>query len=67
MRRALAAVSIAVWCVTALFAEEAENPAHTPADEPGLTLKLEYISTYLWRGTYLFNGDGAVLPSASYK
>ena len=32
----------------------------------GLTARLDYYSTYLWRGTYSYGGDGAFLPSLSY-
>jgi len=32
----------------------------------GISVKLDYVSTYLWRGTYYFGGDGAFLPSITY-
>ncbi|MBN1533725.1 MAG: hypothetical protein JXA20_13735 [Spirochaetes bacterium] len=32
----------------------------------GLTIKLDYVSNYLWRGTQYFDGDGAFFPTVSY-
>lgn len=40
------------------------------ADQPwkpiGLTIKMDYVSDYLWRGMYWFQRDGAFFPGISY-
>lgn len=33
----------------------------------GLSASLDYVSDYLWRGTYWFNGDGAFFPTLTYS
>ncbi len=32
----------------------------------GITAGVQYMSNYLWRGTYWYEGEGAFFPSASY-
>jgi hypothetical protein len=32
----------------------------------GITTGVQYMSNYLWRGTYWYGGEGAFFPSASY-
>jgi hypothetical protein len=43
---------------SAIYAEEAEKEK----EFIGITFGIDYHSMYLWRGTYLFSEDGAVLP-----
>ena len=33
----------------------------------GLTVGLDYLSDYLWRGTYWFEGEGAFFPHINYS
>ncbi len=44
------------------------KPAESKGAEPvGLSFGVDYTSTYLWRGTYWYNGDGAFFPSVSFE
>lgn len=50
-------------CAIILFASDAFAQQETG---PGIAGRLDYYSTYLWRGTYSYGGDGAFCPSLSY-
>ncbi len=48
------------------YAQEA-GTTESKADPMGLSFGVDYMSTYLWRGGYWFNGDGAFFPSVSFE
>ncbi len=53
---------------TALQTEEKDIVVPDRKWKPiGLCFSLDYMSDYLWRGTYWFNRDGAFFPSISYS
>ncbi len=58
------------WIVCMMLALAGTGFAQESAggSEPlGVTARLDYASTYLWRGTYFFGGDGAFLPTVTYN
>ena len=65
LKKMLVVMAIAAVCaVPELKAQEAEA---APADSGiGLSIGLDYMSNYLWRGTYWYGGNGAFFPSVSY-
>ncbi len=43
------------------------NAEEAGSDSIGLSFGVDYTSTYLWRGSYWYSGDGAVFPTVSYS
>ena len=46
------------------YAQGAQESGPEPI---GITARIDYYSTYLWRGTYFFGGDGAFCPQLTYN
>ncbi|MBN1532402.1 MAG: hypothetical protein JXA20_07055 [Spirochaetes bacterium] len=63
MKRIMLSAVLSLSLAAGVFA--AEGGAES-APSLGLTLRMDYASTYLWRGTYFFGGDGAFLPTVIY-
>ncbi|MCP4132341.1 MAG: hypothetical protein GY754_15320 [bacterium] len=56
---------------TGAWAQESEAapaPAETESSEAiGLSIALDYVSNYYWRGVYWFENDGVFFPMISYE
>ncbi len=64
MKRLALITAIITLLASTAFTQEQPAPTVKPL---GITAKLDYASTYLWRGGYFFGGDGALFPSLSYN
>ncbi len=51
----------------AVLAQEKKEDAGKKSEPIGLSFGLDYYSTYLWRGTKFFSGDGAFIPKVSWN
>ena len=59
---------LAFAVATAGYSQETEGSEARPSESKniGLTVGLDYYSTYLWRGTYFYGGEGAYCPSIGW-
>jgi hypothetical protein len=66
MKKIITSILIVCSFTTLAFAQQKEDAAKK--DEPlGLSASLDYYSNYLFRGTKLFNGDGAFYPKVAWN
>jgi len=58
-----------MMCAAVLIATSEVKAQEAEADSSGLGISadLQYMSDYLWRGTYFYSGTGAFFPSLSYS
>ena len=59
----IAIMLVMTFSITEVFAQEETGES----DSIGLSVGVDYMSNYLWRGGYWYGGDGAFFPSLSYE
>lgn len=68
IKLSLLTLVLAVSVSAAGYAEEAESKAEAKKSvATGISLGLDYVSTYLWRGMYFYGGGGAFFPSVGWS
>ncbi len=67
MKKLISSIAIAAFLTGAVYAQDKKDDAERKGDPIGLSFGLDYYSTYLWRGTKFFNGDGAFIPKVSWN
>ncbi|MBP7738919.1 MAG: hypothetical protein KA369_23315 [Spirochaetes bacterium] len=67
MKKLISSIVMAAFLAGAVYAQEKKDDAEKKGDPIGLAFGLDYYSTYLWRGTKFFNGDGAFIPKVSWN
>lgn len=66
MKRLLTLTLVLLLSSAALYAQE-EAMTESSDDGLGITVGMDYMSNYLWRGTYWYSGQAAFFPYASYE
>lgn len=80
MKKIITLVLISCFLTVSAMAQDKEEEKGTPSEpvekevtvsdipwKPiGLTAKIDYVSDYLWRGSYWFQRDGAFFPGINY-
>jgi hypothetical protein len=67
MKKIFTLLLIALFSFNAYAAEEKKEDAEKKTEPAGVSFGIDYYSTYLWRGTKFFSGDGAFYPKVSWN
>ena len=68
MKKSLTLIFVAVMLIMAFTIADIYAQEETEGtDSIGLSVDIDYMSNYLWRGGYWYGNDGAFFPSLSYE
>ncbi|MBN1497233.1 MAG: hypothetical protein JXA07_10725 [Spirochaetes bacterium] len=66
MKKFISITAMVFLLASAALAEEKKEDTMKKEEPIGLSFNLDYYSTYLWRGTKFFDGDGAFIPRVAW-
>lgn len=67
MKKYISMIIMVFFIAGAALAQDNKEDGEKKSTSIGLSFGLDYYSTYLWRGTKFFNGDGAFVPKVAWN